>query len=67
MLEFFSVSGDFTRRLTDIRANSKFSSPMAGPEDYFSVSRVSIAHFVLLLVASMMFLCAALAHTACCQ
>lgn len=66
MLEFFSVSGDFTRRLTDIRANSKFSSPMAGPEDYFSVSRVSIAHF-LLLVASMMFLCAALAHTACCQ
>ena len=61
MLEFFSVSGDFTRRLTDIRANAKFSSPMAGPEDYFSVSRVFVAQFVLLFVASMMFPCLALA------
>ena len=37
LLEFFAASGDFTRRLTDVEANSKFSSPFAGPEDYFSV------------------------------
>ena len=37
MLEFYATSGDFTRRLTDIRANSKFSSPLSGPEDLFSV------------------------------
>ena len=61
MLEFFSVSGDFTRRLTDIRANAKFSSPMAGPEDYFSVSGVLFAQFVLLFSASVMFPCSALA------
>ena len=60
MLEFFSVSGDFTRRLTDIRANAKFSSPMAGPEDYFSVSGVFVAHCVLSL-ASVMFPWSALA------
>lgn len=38
LLEFFAASGDFTRRLTSVKANSKFSSPFAGPEDYFSVS-----------------------------
>ncbi|EIE27114.1 raffinose synthase [Coccomyxa subellipsoidea C-169] len=27
---------DFTRRLTSIKANSKFSSPLAGPEEYYS-------------------------------
>jgi hypothetical protein len=37
MLEFYAASGDFTRRLTSIKANSKFSSPLAGPEDYYSV------------------------------
>lgn len=37
MLEFYATSGDFTRRLTDIRANAKFSSPLAGPEDLYSV------------------------------
>ena len=37
LLEFFAVSGDFTRRLTSVRANSKFSFPLAGPEDVFSV------------------------------
>ena len=37
MLEFYATSGDFTRRLTSIKANSKFSSPLAGPEDYYSV------------------------------
>ena len=37
MLEFFAASGDFTRRLTSIKANSKFSNPNAGPEDYFLV------------------------------
>ena len=37
MLEFYATSGDFTRRLTDIRANAKFSSPLSGPEDLFSV------------------------------
>ena len=38
MLEFFATSGDFTRRLTSVRANPKFSSPLAGPEDFYSVS-----------------------------
>lgn len=38
MLEFYAASGDFTRRLTSVRANSKFSAPFAGPEDYFTVS-----------------------------
>lgn len=37
LLEFYATSGDFSRRLTDIRANSKFSSPFATPDDYFSV------------------------------
>ena len=37
LLEFYAASGDFTRRLTSIRANAKFSAPDAGPEDYFSV------------------------------
>ena len=65
MLEFFSASGDFTRRLTDIRANAKFSSPMAGPEDYFSVSGVFVYDCVLLLVAGVMFPCLALASFIC--
>ena len=38
LLEFLATSGDFTRRLTGIEANSKFSTPFAGPEEYFSVS-----------------------------
>jgi len=37
LLEFYAASGDFTRRLTSVKANSKFSAPDAGPEDYFSV------------------------------
>ena len=37
LLEFYATSGDFTRRLTSIRANAKFSSPLSGPEDLFSV------------------------------
>ena len=38
MLDFFATSGDFTRRLTSVKANRKFSSPLSGPEDYYSVS-----------------------------
>ena len=41
MLEFFATSGDFTRRLTSIRANPKFSTPLAGPEDFYSVSQIA--------------------------
>ena len=37
LLEFYAASGDFTRRLTSVKANAKFSSPSAGPDDYFSV------------------------------
>ena len=37
LLEFYAASGDFTRRLTSVKANAKFSSPFAGPDDYFSV------------------------------
>jgi raffinose synthase len=36
LLEFYAASGDFTRRLTSIKANSKFSSPAAGPDDLYS-------------------------------
>jgi len=31
MLQFFCASGDFTRRLVDYTANSKFASPTSGP------------------------------------
>lgn len=41
MLEFYATSGDFTRRLTSIKANAKFSSPLAGPEEYYSVRNAS--------------------------
>lgn len=37
MLEFYAASGDFTRRLTSVKANGKFSSLKAGPEDYWTV------------------------------
>jgi len=37
LLEFYAASGDFTRRLTSVKANAKFSSPTAGPDDMFSV------------------------------
>ena len=43
LLEFYAASGDFTRRLTSIRANAKFSAPDAGPEDYFSVRALRCA------------------------
>ncbi|MEW5300241.1 MAG: hypothetical protein WDW36_003183 [Sanguina aurantia] len=33
MLSFFAAASDFTRRLTSVRANSKFSSPDAGPDE----------------------------------
>ena len=36
MLEFYAASGDFTRRLTSVRANSKFSAPHARADDYWS-------------------------------
>lgn len=32
MLSFFAAASDFTRRLTSVRANSKFCSPSAGPD-----------------------------------
>lgn len=38
LLEFYAASGDFTRRLTSVKANSKFSHPTAGPDDMYSVS-----------------------------
>lgn len=38
MLQFYAVSTSFTRRLTDIRANSKFSSPDATADDVSSVT-----------------------------
>ena len=36
LLEFYAAASDFTRRLTDVRANAKFSRPGATPEDYWS-------------------------------
>ena len=38
LLEFYASSGDFTRRLTSVKANGKFSSPSAGAQDYWTVS-----------------------------
>ena len=37
LLEFYAASGDFTRRLTSVKANGKFSSLKAGPQDYWTV------------------------------
>ena len=37
LLEFYASSGDFTRRLTSVKANGKFSSPSAGAQDYWTV------------------------------
>lgn len=39
LLEFYAASGDFTRRLTSVKANGKFSHPDAGPDDYYAVGR----------------------------
>ncbi|KAI3433391.1 hypothetical protein D9Q98_003207 [Chlorella vulgaris] len=39
MLQFFADSTNFTRRLTDVKANSKFSSPYASPDDISSGRR----------------------------
>ena len=53
LLEFYAASGDFTRRLTSVKANAKFSSPTAGPDDYFSVRLSELAppaDFEMLLV-----------------
>ncbi|DBA91995.1 TPA: hypothetical protein ACH3X2_003884 [Trebouxia sp. C0005] len=36
LLEFYASSGDFTRRLTSVKANGKFSSPSAGAQDYWT-------------------------------
>eukprot|EP00798_Chlamydomonas_sp_ICE-L_P012937 gene12937-5975_t len=32
LVDFYSTSSDFTRRLSSVKANSKFSTPEAGPE-----------------------------------
>jgi raffinose synthase len=32
MLSFYATASDFTRRLTSVRANGKFSHPDAGPD-----------------------------------
>jgi raffinose synthase len=36
MLAFYANASDFTRRLTSVRANGKFSHPDAGPEEEWS-------------------------------
>ena len=70
LLEFYAASGDFTRRLTSVKANSKFSAPDAGPEDYFSVrmqhlpghchhSSLSIPLYRACLAALRLLMCAA--------
>ena len=35
LLSFFANASDFTRRLTSVRANGKFSHPDAGPDDEY--------------------------------
>jgi hypothetical protein len=32
MLQFYMATGDFTKRLTDVTANSKFATPLSGPK-----------------------------------
>jgi hypothetical protein len=46
MLQFFADSTNFTRRLTDVRANAKFSSPYATPEDVSSGRREDLKSVV---------------------
>lgn len=46
MLQFFADSTNFTRRLTDIRANAKFSSPYATAEDISSGRREDLKSVV---------------------
>ncbi|KAL4431159.1 hypothetical protein ABPG75_006415 [Micractinium tetrahymenae] len=46
MLQFFADSTNFTRRLTDIRANAKFSSPYATAEDATSGRREDLRSVV---------------------
>ncbi|KAL4423584.1 hypothetical protein ABPG77_004624 [Micractinium sp. CCAP 211/92] len=46
MLQFFADSTNFTRRLTDIRANAKFSSPYATAEDINSGRREDLRSVV---------------------
>jgi raffinose synthase len=51
MLEFFAASGDFTRRLTDVRANAKFARPDASPADYWTGEPEDLAGVVASLRA----------------
>jgi len=46
LLEFYAASGDFTRRLTSVKANGKFSHPDAGPDDYYSGAEENLASVV---------------------
>jgi hypothetical protein len=46
MLQFFADSTNFTRRLTDVRANAKFSSPYATAEDIASGRREDLRSVV---------------------
>lgn len=50
LLEFYASSGDFTRRLTSVKANGKFSSPSAGAQDYWTVSPLCPPPMLLLLL-----------------
>jgi hypothetical protein len=47
MLSFYAVSTAFTRRLTDVRANSKFWSPEGTPEDISLVRACSSISFYI--------------------
>eukprot|EP00887_Chlorella_sp_A99_P005608 scaffold1.g5608.t1 len=47
MLQFFADSTNFTRRLTDVRANAKFSSPYATAEDVGSGRREDLRSVVV--------------------
>lgn len=52
LLEFYAASGDFTRRLTSVRANGKFSSPEAGPDDYFTGAEEDLKSVITSLKAT---------------
>lgn len=46
MVGFFAAGGDFSRRLTDVKANGKFSSPSAGHNKKWKEKEENLSHVV---------------------
>lgn len=46
MVGFFAAAGDFSRRLTDVKANGKFSHPSAGHNRKWNEKEENLSHVV---------------------